>query len=184
MTKLKAIFAAAIFALSAVVSAQQAAPTITPAQRAAAVELLKVMDFKKQMQQMSAMMAQSFPQAVGQLTSADSEKLSPEERERLKESLRASVGKAIAGMSAIYDDPEFLGQFEDLMAGAYARHFNVDELKSITAFYGSGAGKKFLERGPAIGAESMPQLMALMQPRMKALTEELAKEAIARAKKK
>lgn len=43
----------------------------------------------------------------------------------------------------------------DATAVVYARHFTVDELRQLTAFYGTAVGQKLLEKLPAITQESM-----------------------------
>ncbi|MFN7220380.1 MAG: DUF2059 domain-containing protein, partial [Burkholderiales bacterium] len=54
---------------------------------------------------------------------------------------------------------------------------------SITAFYKSDVGQKLLFRQPQILQESFPELMALLQPRMKALTDKMMVDAKAMAEK-
>jgi hypothetical protein len=62
---------------------------------------------------------------------------------------------------------EFWNQFEasfqkvgiedllDLLSPIYQKHLSQDEIKSITAFYQTPAGKKFAEKTPLIMQESM-----------------------------
>ena len=45
--------------------------------------------------------------------------------------------------------------FADEVAGIYARHFTVDELQQIIAFYRGPAGQKYLQQMPAISQESL-----------------------------
>ncbi len=43
----------------------------------------------------------------------------------------------------------------DATAVVYARHFTVDELRQLTAFYGTAIGQKLLEKLPMVTQESM-----------------------------
>jgi len=48
-----------------------------------------------------------------------------------------------------------VNEIVDEITAIYARNFTADELREITAFYRGPAGKKFLEKQPAIAQESM-----------------------------
>ena len=69
------------------------------------------------------------------------------------------------------------------MARSYARHFTTAEIKATTAFYTSPAGKKALTLVPMLMQETMPEMMALMTPRMNAILESAAKDVVAKAEK-
>jgi hypothetical protein len=45
--------------------------------------------------------------------------------------------------------------FVEASAAIYARHFTVDELKQITAFYRNPVGQKMLEKLPIVTQESV-----------------------------
>jgi uncharacterized protein len=85
-------------------------------------------------------------------------------------------------MIDIYNDPQIVQGMEDIMARAYGSNFAVDELKAITTFYASPAGKKMLATQAQIMQQTMPEIMALITPRMKELMEKMAKDIAAQAK--
>jgi hypothetical protein len=71
---------------------------------------------------------------------------------------------------------------EDIMGRAYAKRFTLAEIKAITAFYKSEAGKKMLSTGPQLMQEAMPEIMALTSPKINALMQEFTKKAMDDAK--
>jgi uncharacterized protein len=68
------------------------------------------------------------------------------------------------------------------MARAYGSNFAVDEIKAITAFYVSPAGKKMLATQPQLMQQTMPEIMNLITPRMKELMDKMAKDIAQQAK--
>jgi hypothetical protein len=52
------------------------------------------------------------------------------------------------------------------LAKAYAAAFSVDELKSLTAFYGSDVGRKLLVEEPRLMSSFMPKIAARVQADM------------------
>jgi hypothetical protein len=49
-----------------------------------------------------------------------------------------------------------LGRLLDYAAHVYARHYTVDQLKAMAAFYRTDAGKRMLSEEPKIGVEMAP----------------------------
>jgi uncharacterized protein len=54
-------------------------------------------------------------------------------------------------------------QLLQIYAIAYARHFTIDELHTLSAFYRTGAGKKYINEIPALMKEVTPLGMSYMQ---------------------
>jgi uncharacterized protein len=48
-----------------------------------------------------------------------------------------------------------LGELSNAIAAIYANNFTADELRELTAFYKSPAGQKFLQKTPAVAAQTM-----------------------------
>jgi hypothetical protein len=48
-----------------------------------------------------------------------------------------------------------LGELSNAIATIYANNFSADELRELTAFYKSPAGQKFLQKTPAVAAQTM-----------------------------
>lgn len=162
--------------------AQATAPAVVTAEQKAAVkELLEAMNFKKMMSQTVAAMTQSFPQIMEQMTAGDMTLTAEQKVEARK--LSAKSGEAmVKSMTDIYSDPQIVQGMEDIMAKAYASNFAVDEIKAITAFYVSPAGKKMLAAQPQLLQQTMPEIMTLVTPRVKELMSKMAKDITEQAK--
>jgi uncharacterized protein len=61
----------------------------------------------------------------------------------------------------------------DDMIPIYQRHFTKDDISSLTTFYSSPAGQKFLQEMPAVTAESMK----VVYPRIQSEVEEIMNRA-------
>jgi uncharacterized protein len=184
MKAIRYVLAVAIICASATVFAQ--APATAPAvvtaeQKAAVKELLEAMNFKKMMSQMVGAMAQNFPQMMEQMAAGDTTLTAEQKVEARK--LSAKSGETMMkSIADIYSDPQIIQGMEDIMARAYGSNFAVDEIKAITTFYSSPAGKKMLATQPQIMQQSMPEIMNLITPRMKEVMDKMAKDIAAQAK--
>lgn len=69
--------------------------------------------------------------------------------------------------------------FTGLVAEIYAQNFTGDEIRQVTAFYKTPAGRKFLEKMPSLVQQSMTMgqkfAQKLMQDMQSRMTEELRK---------
>jgi len=169
------------FSVSAQSPADKQEPQ-SPELKAAVTEMLDAINFRQMMNQMSVAMAQSTPQMVEQLSSRMLEKLPPAEQKVAKEKAAVAAKAGAERAMALYRDPEIIKGMEDIMVRAYARRFSLVEIKSITAFYRSDAGKKMMSATPQMMQEMMPEIAALTSPKMNALMDELMKTAMEDAK--
>ncbi len=178
----KCLFAAlAVFALDGYAQTP-AAEALTVEKRVALAELLEVINFKQTMSQMTNSMIQAVPQAIAQSTTQLSMTLPPEEQARIREEAKAAMATSMQNISALYTDPIIIQGMEDIMARAFAKHFSVVEIKHIAAFYKTEAGKKMLTVSPQLMQETMPEMMALVSPRMNEIIASTAKQAVAKGK--
>ncbi len=189
MKAIKYVLAAAIVSASAIVFAQ--APTsapaatlaiTTPEQKAAVKDLLDAMNFKKMMSQMAGAMTQNMPQMMEQMVAASDTSMTAEQKAEARKLVARASESATKAMIDIYSDPQIVQGMEDIMARAYGSNFAVDEIKAITTFYMSPAGKKMLATQPQIMQQSMPEIMALITPRMKEVMSKMAKDITEQAK--
>ena len=150
-------------------------------QKTAVKELLDAMNFKQVLSQMGNMMTQQMPQIMEKMMeSAPSiSKMTPEEKVEARKMAQAASESSLKSLNDIYNDPQIVQGFEDIMARAYAKHFTTTEIKATTAFYTSPAGKKALTIMPQMMQETMPEIMAMMTPRMNAMMEKAAKDVVA-----
>jgi len=170
-----AFFASGVFA-QAPVDAEQ---------KAAIKDLLDALNFKFMMTQLSGVMSQGMPQMMDQLVESQSSgsKLTPEQRSEAHVLAAKSRDEVSRHINEMFADPAVIQGMEDIMAGNYSKHFSTSEIRAITAFYLSPAGKKVLALTPQIMQETMPQIVGVMQPRMKAMMEKQAAIIVAAAAK-
>lgn len=190
MKKLLMAVAVAGVCVSSTVGAQapaaSAAPgtfTMSTEHRAAVKEMFDAMNFKAQMQQMSAAMAQSMPQMMEQSAAMIASEVPAEQRGEFRTQMQKFGAKYATEAMDMYKDPAIIQGMEDIMGRSFAKVFTVAEIRQITAFYKSDVGQKMLFRQPQIMQESFPELMALIQPRIKALSDKAIAEAKALAQK-
>lgn len=175
-------FSTAAFA-QAPVAPSAASAVVTPEQKAAVKDLLEAMNFKKMMSQMSAAMAQNMPQMMDQMVGTSDTSMTVEQKAEARKLAAKSSETMSKSMVDIYNDPQIVQGMEDIMARAYGSNFAVEEIKAMTAFYASPAGKKMLAMQPQIMQQSMPEIMALITPRMKDLMSKMAKDITEQVKK-
>lgn len=95
------------------------------------------------------------------------DRILPQMAERAKQQLISNRPDLADQYSAIVDEVAISlaprrGDLEEEVARAYARVFTIDELKLITTFYTSDAGKKLIEQTPVI-ARSIEQAARVWQ---------------------
>jgi uncharacterized protein len=140
--------------LSAPVSAEQSSSaTPDPAAVAAAHELLEVLGVTKQMDGMVEAMSRGFEKGATSQDAESGKKLSAE--------FDAGMKKVLAYKSEMIDD----------FAKLYAETFTIDEMKTVTEFYRSGIGAKFISKTPELmqkGSEIGMKYSAKIVEEMKA----------------
>ena len=166
-------------------AAAQTPATVDVEQRAAVKELLDAINFKQMLAQMSGPMMQQMGQMFDQMIEASpsSRKLSPEQKDAARKAAQESSAKSAKAMTELYNDPVVIQGFEDVMARAYAKNFTTAEIKATTAFYVSPVGKKALTIMPKMMQETMPEIMAVIAPKMSAIMETATKDVASQIKK-
>jgi uncharacterized protein len=185
--KILTMFIVALALVGGGVRAQAPAPAPVDAEQMAAVrELLDAMNYKQVLSQIGSMMTQQMPQMMDQMidATAGNGKLTPEQRAEATKLMRESMATSSKNMNEMYNDPQIVEGFENIMARSYARNFTTAEIKATAAFYTSPAGRKALTIMPKMMQETMPEMMALIGPRMKAMAEKMTKEVITQIEKK
>ena len=178
------LFIAVLLLVAGTVCAQAPLP-VDVVQKAAVKELLDAMNFKQMMAQMSGPMLQQMGQMFDQMIEAapSSSKFTPEQKAAARKAAQESSAKSSKAMTELYNDPTVIQGFEDVMARAYAKNFTTAEIKATTAFYISPAGKKTLTIMPKMMQETMPEIMAIIAPKMSAIMESATKEVASQIKK-
>ena len=179
MKILKRLVCALVFVAGGALA--QAPAPVDVEQRAAVKELLDAMNFKQVLLQMAGAMTQQMPQMLDQMLDgfASKGKLTPEQKAEARKLAQQSQIGMSRQMTEMYNDPQLVQGFEDVMARAYAKHFTTAEIKATTVFYTSPVGKKALTIMPQMMQETMPEIMAMMSPRISAMMETVAGDVAA-----
>jgi hypothetical protein len=118
-------------------SASAQTPQPAPEARAAAKELIEVMQATEQFKKIMPLLMQQLKPAIVQ------------SRPEVERDFDASLPVVLEAMNSR------MGELADSMAAIYAFNFSSDELRQLTAFYRSPVGQKFVAKLPAITQQSL-----------------------------
>lgn len=159
MTKL--ILAAAAFAFAA---AAHAGPPSDSAIR----ELMDATNARANMTVSVQNLAKSLPQVL-RMRAEEVVRTKPNLTDDQRKAEMANVDRRMPGVTAAlqkeFSDPKLVDQLYNQLVPLYAKHFTADEVKALTAFYRSPAGKKSLEVMPVLMGESAQVAQKLVQER-------------------
>lgn len=167
-------------ALAAAAIAPAHAQTATPESTAAARELLDAMNIRQTMSVMAAGMARTMPEMMKAMASQTLDKqpgMTPEKKAAELAKMQATMPRFANTMTTLFNDRELVDAIVEASADSYARHFTVDELRQIAAFYKSPAGAKMLAQAPVLAQEGMQASQRVLLPRIAKLTEQIMAEA-------
>jgi hypothetical protein len=77
-----------------------------------------------------------------------------------------ALRQARAQLHAALDDPALIDDMLALIVPVYADTYTLDEIRQLTAFYGSPLGQKMLAKSPELMGRSMQAANKLMIPRI------------------
>src|SRR5215831_13401773 len=140
MIKRSNIFAAAILAVTFIISGPAAAQTASPDAVAAARELVVVMRAAEQFKTILPLIMRQLKPAIVQ---------GRPEVERDFDAMLPVLQEIMGAQN------EQITKLVDDIAMIYARNFTVDEMRRVTAFYREPVGQKFLDKMPVITQESL-----------------------------
>ncbi|MCG2585592.1 DUF2059 domain-containing protein [Massilia sp. TS11] len=158
---------------------QTAAPD--PAALEAARKMFEVARMRNTMLAISQQLSAQLPLLTQQVTARmieQNKELSPEKKKELLERAAKSAPVQGRSMQGLFEDPAVFDEMLAASVAVYARHFSVDELNQIGAFYASPAGAKLLSEGPKMMPEMMGAIQTLMLPRLTKMAEAAAREAM------
>ena len=156
-----------------------AAPTaaaVDPAALAATGELFEAMNYRALAQGMLEQMRRTMPAMMTQGAAAaidNNPKLNAAEKKKAHEKLNKELPQAVALFDGVFGDPSLLDEMLRATAQIYARHFTVDELHQIAAFYKTPVGTKTLATMPQLMSESMQAGQQVVMPRVAAIMQKL-----------
>jgi len=154
--RLTALLSSCVLGLA--VCAAQTTVSVAP-DAASKEDVKKLFDVMASRQQVAQMMEQLFAQ------------MRSLSREQLKKRHPDMSDEDLARMDRQSED--FLKNFpiDDMLADmipVYQRHFTKSEIESLTTFYGSSTGQKFLHEMPAVTAETMRAVYPKIQAQVDA----------------
>lgn len=157
----KIVFAAA---LAFAAAAHAAAPS-----DAAIRELMDATNARGNMSASMQNMAKALPQMLRMRAEAalrNNPKLSEDQRKAEMANIDRRIPNIATALQKDLGDPKLVDELYNQVVPLYARHFSADEVKALTAFYRSPAGKKSLQVMPMLMAESGQAAQKLMQERI------------------
>lgn len=156
----------------------QAAPD--PATAAAVRELLDSMNYRAMMNGAMQSMTRNMPNMILQMATNSinaNTNLSDEERKVALAKAAERIPGAIAGMQTLLSDPTLIDAMIDEIVPLYARHFTVDEIHQMAAFYKTPVGAKMLNEMPQLMTEAMQIGQRVVMPRLAKQMETVTKVA-------
>lgn len=157
-------------AVLAVASSAQAAPPSEAAVR----ELMEVTNARAGMAASMQNMSKALPQVLRMRADAvvrNNPKLNDDQRKAELANVERRMPAITAALQQELNDPKLVDDLMKEVMPLYARHFSADDVKALTAFYRSPAGKKSLEVMPQLIGESGQAAQKLVQERAKRIIE-------------
>ena len=164
----KIVFTAAALTLAAAAHA-------VPPSEAAVRELMDATNARTNMANSIKNLAAALPQILRMRAEAvvrNKPNLSDEQRKADMANVDRRMPAITAALQKDLSDPKLVDQLYNQVVPLYVSHFTADEVKALTAFYRSPAGKKSLEVMPVLMAESAQAAQKLMQERAKRVVEQ------------
>lgn len=134
--------------------------------QAKAVELMKLMEIRKNMEASKGQLMQFSRSMV------DSQGLSPEKAKEAKAAASKSTAAAFEAIEQI--------DWEGMFATVYAEVFTEEEIQGLIDFYKSPVGQKFLDKQPELTTATMQKMqveMAKVMPQIQQATMQAITEA-------
>jgi len=157
-------------------AAEPQAAAVDPAALAATGELFEAMNYRAVAQGMLEQMRRTMPAMMTQSATAaidNNPKLNAAEKKNAHEKLNKELPRAVSLSDGVFGDPSLVDEMLRATAQIYARHFTVDELHQIAAFYKTPVGTKMLATMPQLMAESMQVGQQVVIPRVAAIMQKL-----------
>lgn len=167
---------AAPFSFAQNTAAAPQAIAVDPAALAATSELFEAMNYRAVAQGMLEQMRRTMPGLMTQSATAaidNNPKLTAAEKKDAHEKLNKELPQAVALFNGVFGDPSLVDEMVRATAQIYARHFTVEELHQIAAFYRTPVGTKMLATMPQLMSESMQVGQQVVMPRVAAIMQKL-----------
>lgn len=149
---------------------------VDPRALSAANQLLDAMHYRSIADNMFEQMRRSMPAMMRQGAAAainNNAKLDDAQKKAALVKVDSELPQALAAMDAVFSDTTMHDEIMQATAELYARHYTVDELQQIAAFYRTPVGAKMLATMPQLMAESMKAGQAIVAPRINAVMQKM-----------
>ena len=161
-------------------SAQIAVSAASVEKQAAIKELLAVMNAQIKPSDLMAMMSAQTDKAA-ELTVktmlAGDKNLTAADKKMLEEILLNGENSPIKSFQKkLFEKIDFDALIEEMTISIYDKHFTLEEIKDVTAFYKSTTGQKLLKTTPAILADTMQTMAEKIYPKMMEVIKESEEE--------
>ena len=159
---------------------QAAAQTVVSAasdeKQAAIKELLAVMNAQIKPSDLMAMMSAQIDKTA-ELTVksmlASDVNLMPADKKMLEDILLNGENSPIKSLQKkLFEKIDFDALIEEMTISIYDKHFTLEEIKDVTAFYKSTTGQKLLKTTPAIFADTMQTMAEKIYPKIMEVVKE------------
>jgi hypothetical protein len=148
----------------------QAADLSQPATKQDVMVMFREMRFEEQMKGIQESVAQQFQGMANQVMQrTDIKSLTPEKQKKFHDLMEQEMRQSMN----VYPVSEMIEDF----APVYAKYLTKADVKGITDFYHSAAGKKLLDVSPSVSEQAMAIIGPKMQERMTKSMEEMQQRA-------
>jgi hypothetical protein len=148
----------------------QTADLSQPATKQDVMLMFQEMRFEEQMKGIQQSVAQQFQGMANQVMQrADIKSLTPEKQKKFHDLMEQEMRQSMN----VYPVSEMIADF----APVYAKYLTKADVKGITDFYHSAAGKKLLDVSPNVSQEAMAIIGPKMQERMMKSMDEMQQRA-------
>lgn len=155
-----------------------AAPAADPQVTAAVKQMFEAMRYREIMTDMYKQMEASIPANIRRTTTAavnaDPRLDAAAKQARLAE-MEKRLPAATAAIRTLFRDPAVTDEILEAMVPVYARHYTLDEVRQLSAFYKTPVGHKSLVVMPQLMAESMAVSNQVLGPRLNKLMQSISK---------
>jgi len=161
--------------------AQANAQTDAAAEKQAAIrELMAIFNedngIEKLMEIMTAQTDES-AKKIFQQTLDEDKTLTPAEKKAASEAfLSDQAGTFKRFQEKMFERLNLTQLIVDISTAVYEKHYTLEEIREIIAFYKKPVGQKTLKLTPVIFAESMQALMEKLEPKLREVTKEVERE--------
>lgn len=168
-------------------NAPQTEANISPQKQALIAELLRLMNTRKQTEDVINAMMDEFERQIPEIVlseiSDSLSKLTKEEQEELRVKVTQSALEMGQRFREAFSKKLDFAKLDEITSAVYGKYFSEIELSDLIAFYKSNGGQRLLEIMPQMLAESMQRSQELMMPIMKNVMHDISSEETQRFQK-